>query len=393
MAGPEDHYHHEVLPPDVRFDGGGSNYFRPELLVVGDAEVVAEVNRRLGQEPRGEYDEVAGVTKVPIGPDEDVLAKVAELRSPEPGVRNSAGLPVYVNQVLRGMGHAMPKAGSPPRPATEADAMPLPATVEGSTVRIAVLDSGVDAGAAAGPWLAPFASGPDDFATVTNGTLDRYCGHGTFIAGILRRHAPGAAIEVSHVFDGSGFTDDFTVAQELHALASAGVQVVSLSFGGYTFDNLAPPAMEAAIYALRDVDVAIVAAAGNENTSRPCWPAAFKGVVAVGALDAAGGKACFSNYGSWVNACAEGVDVVSTFVHSGAPAAPVTAPAGCPEVPPAPGGFAGFARWSGTSFAAPRVAAAVAREVTELVGPSRAVFNLLHAGTAHSHPGLGVHVT
>lgn len=395
MTGPG-HPHDEVLPPDVRFDSKGTNYFRPELLVVGDAEVVAEVDRRLGREPRGVYDEAGGVTKMPIGPDEDILDKVAELRAPVPGVRGSAGLPVFVNQVLRGTGHAMPKPGSPPRPATAADAMPVPISVDLTEVRVAVLDSGLDAAAAASPWLSPFAlfaPGHDDSVTVTDGKLDPYCGHGTFIAGVLRRHAPGAAIEMTRVFDGTGFTDDFTVAKELLALVDAGVKVISLSFGGYTFDNLAPPAMEAAIYALRDTDVAIVAAAGNENTSRPCWPAAFKGVVAVGALDAAGDKACFSNYGSWVDACAEGVDVVSTFVVSDAPAAPHTAPAGCPEVLPEPGGFEGFARWSGTSFAAPRVAAAIAREVALVHSPSQAVFNLLQAGKAHPHPGLGVHVS
>ena len=35
-------------------------------------------------------------------------------------------------------------------------------------------------------------------------------------------------------------------------------------------------------------------------------------MIAVGALDA-GGRAAFSNFGSWVDACAPGVDVVSTF--------------------------------------------------------------------------------
>lgn len=386
---------HEELPADVRRDEDDGYLYRPgQLLVAGDPAEVNAVNRRLGRAPRGKPEEVAsGVVVIPVDADADVPALVSDLRTPPTDVRGGdrPGLPVFPNHVLRGLGHFYVRPGGPPRPATAADAAPQPGTCQPTGVRIAVLDSGVDAGVAAGAWLSPFATGDDDSTTAPGGVLDRYCGHGTFIAGILRRHAPGAEIVVKRVFDGTGYVDDVQLAQALSALASAGVDVVSLSLGGYTADNLPCPATEAAIAALRANDVVIVAAAGNENTSRPSWPAAFKGVVAVGAVDANGDKACFSNYGSWVDACAEGVDVVSTFVHSPYPAAPHPATDGCPEVLPEPGGFEGFARWSGTSFAAPRVAAAIANDLARLKSRAHAVFSLLQ-GEAHPRRGLGVRV-
>ena len=75
----------------------------------------------------------------------------------------------------------------------------------------------------------------------------------------------------------------------------------------------------------------------------------------MGALTADGTeRAPFSNHGSWVDAWAPGQDVLSSFVTFDGPE---------DERPGAdidPDCFTGFATWSGTSFAAPQVAAAVA---------------------------------
>jgi subtilisin family serine protease len=98
----------------------------------------------------------------------------------------------------------------------------------------------------------------------------------------------------------------------------------------------------------------VVAAAGNTGSDRPAWPAALPGVVAVAATT--GGPdgtvaAPYSNFGSWVDACAEGTRT-STYVT------------GVLEVGKEPEKFEGFARWSGTSFAAPHVAGRIAALMT-----------------------------
>ena len=61
-----------------------------------------------------------------------------------------------------------------------------------------------------------------------------------------------------------------------------------------------------AIQAALDAGVIIVAAAGNKGNSDPRYPAAYPGVIAVGATDLSGELAPYSNYGSHVSVVAPG---------------------------------------------------------------------------------------
>ncbi|HEY3609868.1 MAG TPA: S8 family serine peptidase, partial [Pseudonocardiaceae bacterium] len=72
----------------------------------------------------------------------------------------------------------------------------------------------------------------------------------------------------------------------------------------------------------------------------------------VAAIGPDGTLAGFSNRGDWVDAVAPGVDVVSSYVRL-LPAEEGVAPGTVTRV-------YGAARWSGTSFAAPRIAAELA---------------------------------
>ncbi len=86
-----------------------------------------------------------------------------------------------------------------------------------------------------------------------------------------------------------------------------------MSFGGFYQDD--DPGIFADKLDELLAEALIVAAAGNQHTCRPYFPAALPDVIGVGGL-AADGRAWFSNYGGWVDACAPAIDVVSTFFQT-----------------------------------------------------------------------------
>jgi subtilisin family serine protease len=124
--------------------------------------------------------------------------------------------------------------------------------------------------------------------------------------------------------------------------------------------------------------VAVVTAAGNYSTRRRFYPAAFSlqpspvPVISVGALNPNGSRALFSDGGRWVRAWAAGAAVVSTYPDdvngSLTPEVRVGARPGRADDREAldPDDFrGGFATWSGTSFAAPLIAAHIAARLLD----------------------------
>jgi hypothetical protein len=252
-------------------------------------------------------------------------------------------------------------------------------------VRVAVLDTGLDSA-----WKGK--EGPDDHSDLddvfdldSDGYLDPVSGHGTFIAGLIRRLAPDAAITVKQVLSTYGDGDETTIAIALEKLASeeepAPPHIVSLSFGGYALDE--PAVLTGAIARLTEKGIVVVASAGNDATSRAPYPAALGSVVAVAALGRSG-PAPFSNHGPWVDACAPGMDVPSWFFAEDGP-----------EQKPVHGydadRFGGWATWSGTSFAAPVVAATVASTMATMQHPNanNALELLISQPTTFRIPGYG----
>jgi subtilisin family serine protease len=147
--------------------------------------------------------------------------------------------------------------------------------------------------------------------------------------------------------------------------------VINLSLGGYTHDNIAPIAIGQALDKLNPATV-VVAAAGNRSDVRPEWPASFKRVIAVAALDEEGRRAEFSNYGEWIDMCAPGSNIVSIF--------PPFQGSGC-HWPQKDIFDAGAAVWSGTSFAAPKVAGAIAALMTYRgISAGEAAYHLRNSG-------------
>jgi subtilisin family serine protease len=112
------------------------------------------------------------------------------------------------------------------------------------------------------------------------------------------------------------------------------------------------------------------------------YPAALPQVISVGALDSTGAAAPFTNYGPWVDACTLGVDVVSIFFDGFDGDEPMVDGVDSDQ-------FRGWATWSGTSFAAPRVVAALAERIGGARSPQQAVRDLIAKRGLPTKPMLG----
>jgi len=265
-------------------------------------------------------------------------------------------------------------------------------------VTVAVIDTGINHESRADGWLAGIAEGGDNLDPLDvfpvrdvngqivrgDGLLDLSAGHGTFVAGVVEQVAPACTIVVYRAVDTEGMGTSDDVGNAIIQAANDGADIINLSLGTMTVDNLPPVAFTAAldIVAAAHPDVLIVASAGNTGLETPMFPAAMKGVVGVGALAADLTPAPWSNHGFWVNCSAVGIGVISTFVEGVEPhtdaGAVVTEQFG-PDA---------WAIWSGTSFSAPQIAGAVA-QLCQLndVGPAVALGQLL-AGRP-TLPGFG----
>lgn len=284
----------------------------------------------------------------------DVPAAVRALRTAGPGSRPL----VSPNHVFLSspFNHGGPYGPPVPAPA----ATIAPPREDAAPVPIAIVDTGLWADT-----QLPSAfldKGQVDFETATDvdddGLLDGDVGHANFIAGVIAAHGPGTSMRVFKVLDTFGVCTEDQLIAALDRL-TPDTKVVNLSLGGFTGDDSAPLGLRVALAnALSGTDRVVVAAAGNDgNRKNPFWPAAFAGtgeswssqVVAVAAHD--GTRVCpWSNAGGWVSFAAPGENVASTLIN---------------DARFFPGGWA---TWSGTSFAAPRVAAEIATRMDATTG-------------------------
>lgn len=229
----------------------------------------------------------------------------------------------------------------------------------GAETIVAVIDSGVDLAhpaLAANLWTNPVEQ-PDGIDNDGDGLVDdtngwnfvdgnnnpneipgdpqtTVAGHGTFIAGLITMLAPDCTILPIRAFPPSGMSDAFTVAAAVKYAADHGADVINLSLGSSEPSDI----LASAIRDARLRGITLVAAAGNDGSEiDPQFPSTLGEVIATTAIDLASQKAMFSNYGNHIDVSAPGVSLVSAYPGEG-----------------------GYARWSGTSFAAPFAAAEAA---------------------------------
>lgn len=155
-------------------------------------------------------------------------------------------------------------------------------------------------------------------------------GHGTHVAGIVADGTPGSVslMIIRAVRDGYRELSSADVTTGIYRAIDYGAEVINLSLGSYNRSD----SQELALKSAKGGNIVAVAAAGNDKTSNTIYPAGYDCTISVSAVNSnLSFASSYSNYGSTIDFAAPGTDVMSI-----------------------------NGKKSGTSMAAPHVAAAAA---------------------------------
>ena len=189
---------------------------------------------------------------------------------------------------------------------------------KGGGAKVAIVDSGAYAGH---PDIGKIAA-QKDFVE-GNAVADDDFGHGTRVTGIagaLTDNGKGVAggcfkcsLLIAKVMNGRGDATDSRIIKGINWSVDHGADVVNLSLGGPANSD----ALRMAVNRARGRGAVVVAAAGNEGTTRRQYPAAYEKAIAVSATNQSDGLAYFSSRGDWVDLAAPGTNILSTRAWGG----------------------------------------------------------------------------
>ena len=206
----------------------------------------------------------------------------------------------------------------------------------GNSLSVGVLDTGVDANHPDLNGKISSGSGADDI------DLNDTIGHGTEVSGIIAANTNNnqgiAGVSWNTKIVSLKITDDFgqaRVSSLVSALEQAyqkGVKIVHISLSTNQFSQTLKDAIKEA----HDRGILIISTTGNSGIEELRYPAAFNGVIGVGAVDETKQLEFYSTTGEHVSLVAPGASIYTTSLNST------------------------YTKVTGTSFAAPQVSGAAA---------------------------------
>jgi thermitase len=329
----------------------------------------------------------------------------------------------------------------PPAPTTTRG-FPVPKGNPPKPIAITIIDSGYQWNTGGAEWganpLAPFVTAseraewidpqsglwvpgkPEQLDADDDGKLDALAGHANFIAGVIAQQCD-EHVQITIRNHNGGFaahSDDYpTEAAVARSLCvSAGADVINLGFAFPAFQDIVSCAWPVAFEQIGKSTV-VVSPAGNQESPTARYPAAlntqfrdrYPNMIGVGSTDRPGAGAVrrrrvwrpmsyavpnsglFSNYGMWVTCSANGNDVPSTFLKVKMPVEdPPLSAVLFSLINKSRNFLNGWATWSGTSFAAPKVVAEIANRIPTAGSPMNAWLALRAEGVQDVRHRLGV---
>jgi len=190
-------------------------------------------------------------------------------------------------------------------------------TTGSSSVNIAILDTGVDLDH---PDLADKIVSNINFSS--SPTVDDVHGHGTHVAGIaaaMTNNGIGVAglgyistiMNVKVMGDNGGGTYS-AIASGIIWAVDNGAEIINMSLGGSGYSST----LEDAVNYAWSKGVVVVAAAGNDGSTSPIYPAYYTNCIAVASTDCHDARSSWSNYGDWVDVAAPGDGIWATLKNS-----------------------------------------------------------------------------
>ena len=174
------------------------------------------------------------------------------------------------------------------------------------------------------------------------GTIGAKTNNGIGVAGVAggnwQAGLPGVSLMHGVVFgvNETGAPRQGGFAESLAYAANNGARISCNSWGAIVPNVFNLPVLEAIDYCTQVMDMLVVFAAGNSGSQQAFYPGYYSQTIAVAATNNRKEAPLFTNFGTWVDIAAPGVNILSTVIQNS------------------------YGNKSGTSFACPQIAAILA---------------------------------